>query len=202
MLPTWCDPHWAFCVGHYIQPDLLRLPVNGSGESGDDALETAVRVRHLHREINSLETDYHAIVRQLVRSSPQRSPLLIAFKVHTLHKRSENILVQLLNFFRISIDSAQRNGNASHRYHAAILEAFPDNLLQGMLDSGQAQDILWSWNRWRHKWVKREAEAELEASEDMKMVGVELPVLLERLREAVSVANGIARRGEQVVRVM
>ena len=50
--------------------------------------------------------------------------------------------------------------------------------------------------------MKREAEAEMEAGEDMKRVGVELPVLLERLREAVSVANGIARRGEQVVRVM
>ena len=110
--------------------------------------------------------------------------------------------MQLLDFFRIKIDGAQRKGDATHRYHAVILEAFrrPDNPLCSVLGSGQAQDILWSWKRWRNKWVKREADAQMEATEDMKRVGLEMPILLERLREAVSVANGIARRGEQVER--
>lgn len=42
----------------------------------------------------------------------------------------------------------------------------------------------------------------MEAAEDMKRVGLEMPVLLERLREAVSVANGVATRGEQVVKIL
>lgn len=112
--------------------------------------------------------------------------------------------MQLLDFFRISIDSGQRKGDATHRYHAAILEAFrrSDNPICHVLGTGQAQDILWSWKRWRNKWVKRKEDAQMEAAEDMKRVGFEMPVLLERLREAVSVANGIARRGEQVVRLL
>lgn len=112
--------------------------------------------------------------------------------------------MQLLDFFRIIIDSAQRKGEATHRYHAAILEAFrhPDNPLRNVLGAGQAQDILWSWKRWRNKWVKRKEHAQMEAAEDMKRVGLEMPVLLERLREAVSVANGVARRGEQVVKIL
>ena len=120
-----------------------------------------------------------------------------------MHKRTENVLVLLLDFFRIAVDGARRKGDTTHRYHAAILEALrhPDNPLRHVLGAGQAQDILWSWKRWRNKWVKRKDDAQMEAAEDMKRVGLEMPVLLERLREAVSVANGIARRGEQVVRL-
>lgn len=162
-----------------------------------------MKIRHLHREINSLESDYESILRELTTCPPQRA-LLIPIKVHALHKRTENILVQLLDFFRITIDSAKRKGEATHRYHAAILEAFrhPGNPLRDVLGAGQAQDILWSWKRWRNKWVKREEDAEMEAAEDMKRVGLEMPVLLKTMREAVSVANGIARRGEQVVRML
>ena len=44
-------------------------------------------------------------------------------------------------------------------------------------------------------WVKRDFSAEVVGSLDLRQVFVEMPLLLEKLREAVSLTNTIAREG-------
>jgi len=105
----------------------------------------------------------------------------------------------------VKIDKSKNEdqGTTTHRYHAAVLEAFrrADNPLKGILGGQEAQDILWAWKRWRNKWVKKDVDGLMEAVEDLRRVGVDMPVLCERLRESVSTANALARKGVQIIQL-
>ncbi len=152
---------------------------------------------------------YDDSIRRLIESPHEKIfPVDIADNFQKMHARIEILLVKLLDFFDLAVDAGREPGDKSgtekHRYHAAVVEAFTkeDNPLKGILGQQQPQAILRAWRLWRNKWVRRESDgdiAEENAMNNFKKAAAEMSLLMERLREAVSLANTYAREGVQVI---
>ena len=72
---------------------------------------------------------------------------------------------------------------------------YADNPSNDLLRVGQAHNILKLWRRFRYNWVNRDVIAQVVAGLDIKQVFIEMLLLLEKLREAMSLTRTIASEG-------
>ena len=169
---------------------------------------TAANIRKLHFEINAVEEVYDDATQMLINLPTSQFPLSFGVKFHEMHTRVERLLVKLLDFFHISVDPSllptTEASQGTHRYHIAVLEAFtkPDNPLHNQLGDKATQDVLRAWRLWRNKWVRKTSIDEMQQESTMKNLRkarAEMPLVMEKLRVAVSFTNALARTGALIV---
>lgn len=163
----------------------------------------AQKIRHLHFTVNSVEEQYEKTLANITALDTRTlsKPMADNFKI--LHKRTENVLHQLADFFKIPVDAITgTTGNSKHRYHEIVIRVFKyrDNPLTPILGCREVQDILFAWKKWRNKWATRDLDSEVESVDEGNTGFTRMPKLIQKLREAISEANSIARHGVQVIR--
>lgn len=165
--------------------------------------KVAQKIRHLHFTVNSVEEQYEKTLANMTALDTGTLPKPMADDFKLLHKRTEMVLHQLADFFKIPIDAITgTTGNSKHRYHEVVIHVFKysDNPLTPILGCRDVQEILFAWKNWRNKWAAPDPDLKVESVDEGNSAFTRMPKLVQKLREAISEANSIARHGVQVIR--
>ena len=164
--------------------------------------QATAQVSSLYGAIQVIDDQYQAAARSIVESKSNKISKSMCDGFQTLHRRTEQVLYDLMNFVDISIDRKPKPGAAKdvvHRYHEAVIEAVmaDENPLQ-VLKCQEVKEVLQSWRQWRNEWAKREENAKLQRKGEGIKAFLKMPTLIRKIKEAIEEADTIARSGTQV----